>query len=64
MYGDSFMVPVKYANKPYFPKGTWCTLIYQNPLGDDPKCFVNIVGTNVTLTNKFFFSREGTITPL
>lgn len=63
MYGDVFMVPVDFTIKPYYPAGTWCTLMYFNPAGDDPRCF-KTTGGNQTLGNKFFYAKDGTITPL
>jgi hypothetical protein len=67
MYGDTFMVPVKTSGKykPFYAKGTWCSIIYfPDPARSDPSCFTSIVGGPQTITNKFFFAKDGFITPL
>lgn len=65
MYGDTFMVTFQDQGvKAYYPKGSWCSIIYFNPIEDDGLCFTNKEGGVISRTNKFFFAYEHTITPL
>jgi hypothetical protein len=57
MYGDVYMVPVDFASKILYPKGTWCSVMYFNPIEDNPKCFAQVSSTRVPINQKFFFAR-------
>jgi hypothetical protein len=64
MYGDVYMVPVDFASSILYPKGTWCSIMYFNPIEGNPQCFNMTVTARHTIKQKFFFAREGTIAPL